>query len=81
MEYYFGVITSIPELITFFEAQKHYTKLNKSIEEKENEKASTNINSNDILGVVEASNNLVTSNTVNLFIIQTIGILLYYLVI
>ena len=31
---------------------------------------------NDMLGVVEATNNLLTSNTLNLFIIQTIGILL-----
>lgn len=56
-----GFITSIPELITFFEAQKHYK----------------NKKSDDILGVVEATNNLFTSNIINLFIIQTIGILLY----
>lgn len=56
-----GFITSIPELITFFESQKHYKK-NKD---------------NDILGVVEATNNLFTSNIMNLFIIQTIGILIY----
>ena len=31
---------------------------------------------NDMLGVVEATNNLLTSNTLNLFIIQTLGILL-----
>lgn len=55
-----GIITSIPELITFFEAQKHHSK-------KENEK----------LGVVEATNNLLTSNVLNLFVIQTIGILIY----
>lgn len=54
-----GVITSIPELITFFEAQKHY---------------------NDVmLGVVEATNNLLTSNILNLFLIQVVGIVLYYL--
>lgn len=57
-----GVITSIPELITFFEAQKHYKK------QKEN----------DILGVVEATNNLLTSNMLNLFIIESIGIVLFY---
>lgn len=56
-----GFITSIPELITFFEAQKHYK------EQK----------SNDMLGVVEATNNLLTSNVLNLFIIQSIGILIY----
>lgn len=56
-----GFITSIPELITFFEAQKHYK------EEK----------SNRILGVVESTNNLLTSNVLNLFVIQSIGILIY----
>ena len=56
-----GFITSIPELITFFEAQKHYKK------EK----------SKEILGVVEATNNMLTSNMLNLFIIQSIGILIF----
>lgn len=56
-----GFITSIPELITFFEAQKHYKK-----------------NTEDaILGVVEATNNLFTSNILNLFVIQSIGIIIY----
>lgn len=55
-----GVITSLPELITFFEAQKHYKKNN----------------DNEMLGVVEATNNLLTSNILNLFIIQSIAILL-----
>lgn len=55
-----GFITSIPELITFFEAQKHYRK-------KENNN----------LGVVEATNNLLTSNILNLFTIQSIGIIIY----
>ena len=59
-----GFITSIPELITFFEAQKHHK----------------NQNINDMLGVVEATNNLLTSNTLNLFIIQTIGIVIYSIV-
>lgn len=59
-----GFITSIPELITFFEAQKHYKSQN----------------SNDMLGVVEATNNLLTSNMLNLFVIQSIGILIYVLV-
>lgn len=54
-----GFITSIPELITFFESQKHYRKAEK-----------------DMSGVVEATNNLLTSNTLNLFVIQTIGILM-----
>lgn len=54
-----GFITSIPELITFFESQKHH---NKGKEE---------------LGVIEATNNLLTSNLANLFIIQSIGIIIY----
>lgn len=56
-----GFITSIPELITFFESQKHYK----------------NQNSDTMLGVVEATNNLLTSNVLNLFMIQSIGILIY----
>ena len=59
-----GFITSIPELITFFESQRHY---------KKNE-------SDDLLGVVEATNNLFTSNIMNLFVIQATGILIYSLV-
>ena len=55
-----GFITSIPELITFYESQKHYNNQSK-IE----------------LGVVEATNNLLTSNLMNLFVIQSIGILIY----
>jgi Ca2+/Na+ antiporter len=54
-----GFITSLPELITFFEAQKHH----------KNSK-------DDMLGIVEATNNLLTSNILNLFVIQTIGILI-----
>ena len=54
-----GIITSIPELITFFESQKHHKKTE-----------------NEILGVVEATNNLLTSNILNLFIIQAIGVLI-----
>lgn len=54
-----GFVTSLPELITFFEAQKHYKKID-----------------DDILGVVEATNNLLTSNILNLFAIQTVGILI-----
>lgn len=58
-----GFVTSIPELITFFESQRHYhTK-----------------NNNEILGVVEATNNLLTSNILNLFVIQSIGIVIYEL--
>jgi len=56
-----GFITSIPELITFFEAQKHYKSQKEDV----------------MLGVVEATNNLLTSNVLNLFVIQSIGILLY----
>lgn len=55
-----GFVTSIPELITFFEAQRHHKSLN-----------------NDMIGVVEATNNLLMSNMMNLFIIQSIGIILF----
>lgn len=55
-----GFVTSIPELITFFEAQKHHSKEN---------------NSRD--GVIEATNNLLTSNIMNIFVIQTLGIILF----
>ncbi len=58
-----GFVTSIPELITFFEAQKHHKK-----------------NNDAILGVVESTNNLLTSNILNLFVIQSIGIVIYSLV-
>lgn len=54
-----GVITSIPEFITFFEAQKYHKKGKK--EE----------------GIIEATGNLLSSNLINLFIIQTIGIIIY----
>lgn len=55
-----GFITSLPELITFFEAQKHHT------DDKE--------------GVVEATSNLLTSNVMNLFVIQSVGIMIYFIV-
>lgn len=55
-----GFITSLPELITFFESQKHHK------DEKE--------------GIVEATSNLLTSNIMNLFIIQSIGILIYTII-
>ena len=58
-----GFITSIPELIIFFESQKYY----------KNEK-------NNEAGVIEATNNLLTSNILNLFVIQTIGIVIYWLI-
>ena len=54
-----GFMTSLPELITFIEAQRHHKK-----------------SDDDMLGVVEATNNLLTSNILNLFVIQTIGILI-----
>ena len=54
-----GIMTSLPELITFFESQKHHKNSN-----------------DDMLGVVEATNNLLTSNILNLFAIQTVGILI-----
>lgn len=55
-----GFITSIPELITFFESQKHHKNLQ-----------------NHMLGVVEATNNLLMSNMMNLFIIQSLGIIIF----
>ena len=58
-----GFITSIPELITFFEAQKHHKSKR-----------------DDRLGVIEATNNLLTSNILNLFMIQSIGIIFYQIV-
>ena len=45
----------------FFESQKHYKKIEEDA----------------VLGVVEATNNLFTSNILNLFIIQSIGILIF----
>ena len=60
-----GVITSIPELVTFFESQKHYKK-----QEDKN-----------LLGVIEATNNLLTSNILNFFIIQAIVICIYFVII
>ena len=59
-----GFITSMPELITFFESQKHY---------KEKEE-------NKLLGVIEATNNLLTSNMLNLFVIQNIGIIIFFII-
>lgn len=60
-----GFITSIPELITFLESQKFYKKIHekKSIE----------------LGLIEATNNLLTSNILNLFVIQSIGVVIFYI--
>ena len=61
-----GFITSIPELITFIEAQR-----------KEKQKHSEHANK---LGVIEATNNLLTSNILNLFVIQSIGIIIYSII-
>lgn len=58
-----GFVTSLPELITFFESQRHYKKVD-----------------DDMLGVVEATNNLLTSNILNLFAIQIIGIIIISIV-
>ena len=57
-----GFITSIPELMTFFESQKYYKS-----------------KKNQMPGVVEATNNLLISNILNLFIIQTVGITIFNL--
>ena len=59
-----GFITSLPELITFFESQKYH---------KDN-------SDEDIFGVVEATNNLFTSNILNLFVIQSIGIFMHTII-
>ena len=58
-----GFITSIPELITFFESQKHYC-----------------MPENEQLGIIEATSNLLSSNLLNLFVIQSIGIIILHLV-
>lgn len=55
-----GVITSIPELMTFLEAQRHHKKAK-----------------DDLTGVIEATNNLLSSNMLNLFVIQSIGIVIF----
>ena len=55
-----GFITSVPELITFFEAQKHHSK-----------------HTNPHEGVIEATNNLLASNIINLFIIQSLALILF----
>lgn len=55
-----GFATSLPELITFFEAQKHHKNMD-----------------NNIYGVIESTNNLLMSNVLNLFIIQSIGISIF----
>lgn len=57
-----GFMTSLPELITFFEAQKHHKGAY-----------------NDMLGVVEATNNLLTSNILNLFVIQSVGVVIGFI--
>ena len=57
---FLGFVTSMPEFITFFEAQK---KQKTSIE-----------------GVTEATNNLLSSNMVNLFVVQSVGLLTLFIV-
>ncbi len=58
-----GFVTSIPELITFIEAQKHHGK-----------------ETSDEHGVIEATSNLFASNMLNLFVIESIGIVTYVIV-
>ncbi|MCI8397208.1 MAG: hypothetical protein HFJ52_06235 [Clostridia bacterium] len=58
-----GFVTSIPELITFIEAQKHHSKATDNTQ-----------------GVIEATSNLFASNMLNLFVIESIGILTYMIV-
>ena len=58
-----GFVTSIPELITFIESQKHY-----------------NTPENEDLGIIEATSNLLSSNLLNLFFIQSIGIIIFTIV-
>lgn len=59
-----GIVTSIPELITFIEAQR------KNKENKNNEEMNK-------IGVIEATNNLLTSNVLNLFFIQSVAIVIF----
>ena len=54
-----GLITSIPELITFIESQRHHS--HKDTNE----------------GIVEATSNLLFSNLMNLFVIQSVGIFIF----
>ena len=61
-----GFITSIPELITFIEAQRKEKKKNTEMANK--------------IGVIEATNNLLTSNLLNLFVIQSIGTIIYTII-
>lgn len=61
-----GFITSIPELITFTEAQRKEKKKNTEMANK--------------IGVIEATNNLLTSNLLNLFVIQSIGTIIYTII-
>lgn len=56
-----GIITSAPEFITSNEAQKYHKKGSKE----------------QLNGVIEATNNLISSNMLNLFVIQSVGILIY----
>ena len=58
-----GFVTSIPELITFFESQRHHKNAQ-----------------NDMLGVIEATNNLLMSNVLNLFVIQSVGIVIFSII-
>ena len=61
-----GFITSITELITFIEAQRKEKKKNTEMANK--------------IGVIEATNNLLTSNLLNLFVIQSIGTIIYTII-
>ncbi|MEG1705578.1 MAG: hypothetical protein RR290_03265 [Clostridia bacterium] len=59
-----GIITSIPELVTFIQSYKRHRRYK-------------NINKDK--GAEEVINNLVTSNISNLCIIQLVAILVYYI--
>lgn len=56
---FLGFVTSMPEFITFFEAQKEQR--------------------TSIEGVTEATNNLLSSNMVNLFVVQSVGLLILFI--
>ena len=58
-----GFVTSIPELITFFESQKHYY-----------------LEKNNNAGVVEATNNLLSSNIITLFLVQSLSIIIFQII-
>jgi len=58
-----GFVTSLPELITFFESQRHHESQN-----------------NSQAGVVEATNNLLSSNIITLFLVQSLAVIIFNII-